>query len=219
MAHSTSGALQPQPEPLLSQQPPIVPPPHGKDPSSGSTPAALDAAGPCIQATPLPHTQLVFPRTMGRKNSLQSCVNSLARGGPRGTRVSQWLFASLQGAATKGRHWQWWEAPHGGKALPVPGGWQGRLAHPAPAAGPAAHVAETRPSPCAAPASGSQKLLCSATGSLGKSSTCMGTGHTGEPSKHVPGCCLPHSWVCLWPDPANNRRDAVGGYERSSHLP
>lgn len=141
MTHGTSGGLQHQPEPLLSQYLPVVPRPliaQRRALAPLLQPGML--SGPCGQATPLAHTRLTSPGTTEKKPSLENCGNSLAWGSAWGTELfsqsagmSQQLFASLQGAVTKGRCRQRGGGPRKGKALPVPGGWQGRLAHPPPA--------------------------------------------------------------------------------------
>lgn len=207
MTHGTSGGLQHQPEPLLSQYLPIVPRPliaQRRALAPLLQPWML--SGPCGQATPLAHTQLTSPGTTGKKPSLENCGNSLAWGSAWGTELfsqsagmSQRLFASLQGAVTKGRcgqrggvpakgrHCLCWEAGRAGWHIPL------------------------RPS-------GSQKDLRSPTASPGMSITHRGAAHSGELSKRVPCCCLPRAWACRWPDPANNHTDAAGGYECSLHL-
>lgn len=131
----------------------LVPTPHSKEPSSGSTPAALDAVGPLRPGPTGSHPDHV-PWHHREKNFLESCGSSLARGSARGigllskrASVSQWLFPSPQGAVTKWRCWQQGRgAPHARGAGRT--GWHISLLLP----GPAVHTAKPHPSSWAAPA-------------------------------------------------------------------
>lgn len=144
MTQRTTGGLQPQPEPLLSQRPPVVPCPpaaqqkawlwlHSCSPECCWSPVARPphwltpsscAPGPRRKKPPWKVVETAWPRVvLGRLGS-----------SPGGTACPNGFLLLCKVLRQKGGVGSRGGLPTVGRCCPCQGGWQGRLAHPAPAA-------------------------------------------------------------------------------------